>query len=148
MKTSVPSGPSKSLTSRHIANSGKAGLGSAARASQTGLPGPRLPESPDPLARQATRAPATRSGRRVIRNPHPWAVVHPPRPALTLSQHRHVAEPVTPRASKPERLRLRCVRLTENLEPQDSHAGRTAAARARTADVSETRPVSNSRGSG
>ena len=54
--------------------------------------------------------------------------IKPPRPTLTLSQHRHVAEPVTLRISGPERQQLPQGRQEEKLKLPDSHAGETAAA--------------------
>ena len=79
--------------------------------------------------------------------PSPSGPVEPPRPTLTLSQHRHVAEPVTLRISGPERPQLPQGRPEEKLKLPDSHAGEAAAAAgARSDDVSEARLAPEPRG--
>lgn len=95
------------------------------------------PRHPPPDCAPVTRTPAT--GSRPER--HPRGMTGSPRPTLTLSQHRHVAELEMPRTSGYGQLRLPRCPLALQLEPPDSHARRIAAARARAGYVIEARPA-------
>lgn len=94
-----------SFTSRAVANSrGRLGWGDL-RGRQgeravllSALPGGIL----HPTVRWRPEPQPQGPARRVTRNLDPHVLVEPPRPTLTLSQHRHVAESVMPRTSGPE----------------------------------------------
>lgn len=148
MRPSVPSGHSQSLTSRPQLTFGEGWAGKSPRQPGRAEQGVRDPVPPHPPAH---RAPATGAHRHSVRpprhpEPSPSRPVGPPSPTLTLSQHRHVAESVTPWASGPERRWIPLGDLAEKLEPRASQARQIAAARARAADVSEARLAPGPRG--
>lgn len=85
-----PLAASRWRTGNHSRARPRWGVSAAGSGGRTRLPRPTARRGPAPCT--------GRPGRRDARNRRPRTPVRPSRPALTLGQHRHVAEPTTPRA--------------------------------------------------
>lgn len=126
-----------SFTNRPVANLGKAAPGNLCGRQGEPNRGYPVPWHPPPRC-----APETRTPHHLV-----WPGASPGNFTLAPSTHAQPAltcrEPVTPRASGPERWRRPTCRLAEKLQPPDSQTRWTAAAEARAGDVSGPRPALN-----